>query len=142
MQSSSELVKRITMNDYNENLPLVSICIPSYNGEEFLSDALQSALSQSYPNIEILVSDDGSSDQTLSIANAVRERSRFEFSILQHDRFGLVENWNFCIKNAKGKYIKFLFQDDVLQPNCISEMVALAEQDAEIGLVFSKRDIF
>ncbi|MFM7449588.1 MAG: glycosyltransferase [Leptolyngbyaceae cyanobacterium] len=125
----------------HHNFPLVSICIPTYNGEEFLNDALQSALSQTYPNIEILVSDDDSSDQTLAIVNTVCTHSRYKLSVFRHERLGLVGNWNFCLKNAKGEYIKFLFQDDILEPSCIAEMVALAEQDAEVGLVFSKRNI-
>ncbi len=122
-------------------LPRVSICIPTYNGEEFLAQALESALAQTYPNLEILLSDDDSTDRTLAIAQAFQARSPVDFLILPHARLGLVENWNFCIEKASGKYIKFLFQDDTLEPTCVEEMVALAEQEAAIGLVFAKRQV-
>lgn len=122
-------------------LPRVSICIPTYNGEEFLAQALESALAQTYPNLEILVSDDNSTDRTLAIAQAFESRAAVDFRILSHARLGLVENWNFCIEKASGKYIKFLFQDDTLAPTCVEEMVTLAEQDAAIGLVFAKRQV-
>lgn len=122
-------------------LPRVSLCIPTYNGEAFLAQALESALAQTYPNLEILISDDDSSDRTLAIAQAFQARSPVDFLILPHARLGLVENWNFCIEKASGKYIKFLFQDDTLEPTCVEEMVTLAEQNAAIGLVFAKREV-
>lgn len=121
--------------------PLVSICIPTFNGEEFLSEAIASALSQTYPNIEIIISDDGSTDRTVEIANSFREKTPTRFTVIPHENYGLARNWNFCISRAKGKYIKFLHQDDVLEPDCVKEMLTVAEQDDEIGLVFSARAI-
>ncbi|WP_223278126.1 glycosyltransferase [Nostoc sp. 'Peltigera membranacea cyanobiont' 232] len=121
---------------------LVSICIPTYNGEKFIADAINSVLCQTYPNIEIILSDDNSSDTTVEIAKSFNQESSFTFSIIEHSQYGLAPNWNFCISQAKGKYIKFLFQDDLLEPTAIEEMVNLAEQDEEIGLVFSPRTIF
>ncbi len=123
-------------------LPLVSLIIPTYNGEAFLSEALNSALSQTYPHLELIISDDGSTDKTLDIAESFKPKTPFPLKILSHANYGLVENLNFSITQANGKYIKFLFQDDLLEPNCIETMVHLAEQDPEIGLVFSKRRIF
>lgn len=122
-------------------LPLVSICIPTYNGEKFIDKTLSSAVGQTYPNLEIIVSDDGSTDKTLEIAKFFQEQCSIDFFILPHYQYGLVHNWNFCISKARGKYIKFLFQDDLLEPDCVKEMVNLAEQDEEIGLVFSHRAI-
>jgi len=121
--------------------PLVSICIPVYNGEKFLSDTLDSVLAQTYNNIEIILSDDNSNDNSLEIAKKYQTKSNCNFVILLHKPYGMVQNWNFCLEHAKGKYIKFLHQDDVLEPDCIEKMVALAEQDNEIGLVFSPRGI-
>jgi predicted O-linked N-acetylglucosamine transferase (SPINDLY family)/GT2 family glycosyltransferase len=122
--------------------PLVSICIPTYNGENFIAEAINSVLCQSYPNIEIILSDDNSTDKTVEIAKSFNQKLSFDFSILEHTQYGLAQNWNFCISQAKGKYIKFLFQDDLLEPTAIEEMVNLAEQDEEIGLVFSARRLF
>lgn len=120
---------------------LVSICIPVYNGEEYLADALRSVNAQTYPQIEILLSDDGSTDRTLQIAEEMLKDSPFPVRILRHEQLGLVGNWNYCISEAKGKYIKFLFQDDLLDPNCVSELLKVAERNSEVGLVFSPRNV-
>ncbi|MEH2128164.1 glycosyltransferase [Nostoc sp.] len=125
-----------------EEQPLVSICIPTYNGEKFIAEAINSVLHQTYLNIEIILSDDNSTDITVEIAKLFNQKLCYNFSILEHSQYGLAQNWNFCISQAKGKYIKFLFQDDLLEPTAIEEMVNLAEQDEEIGLVFSPRTLF
>jgi predicted O-linked N-acetylglucosamine transferase (SPINDLY family)/predicted SAM-dependent methyltransferase/GT2 family glycosyltransferase len=122
--------------------PLVSICIPTYNGEEFIEETLNNVLRQTYPNLEIIISDDNSKDRTIEIVESFKGKFTCELSILKHGQYGLSQNWNFCISQAKGKYIKFLFQDDLLEPDAISRMVELAEQDEEIGLVFSPRRLF
>ncbi len=119
--------------------PLVSICIPSYNGERFIAEAISSALSQTYSPIELILSDDASTDKTVAIAQSFQANTSINFVILNHSNYGLAQNCNFCLTQAQGKYIKFLFQDDILTPNCIAEMVDLAEKDEEIGLVFSPR---
>jgi hypothetical protein len=129
------------MTNHLNNQPLVSIAIPTYQGEQYLSETLSCAISQTYPNIEILISDDGSTDTTLEIAQEFQKKSPFNFKILEHPRLGMVENWNYCLETAEGKYIKFLFQDDLILPNCLEKMVNLAEQDPELGLVFSPRDL-
>ncbi|MEB3277324.1 MAG: glycosyltransferase [Lyngbya sp.] len=126
----------------HSQLPLVSLIIPTYNGETFLTEALNSAISQTYPHLEIILSDDGSTDKTLEIAQTFQQKTAIPFHIIPHRNYGLVENLNFSISQANGKYIKFLFQDDLLEPHCIETMVHLAEQDPEIGLVFSPRRVF
>ncbi|MBC1215685.1 glycosyltransferase [Trichormus variabilis ARAD] len=131
-------MKNIIANDE----PLVSVCIPTYNGEFFIDLALQSIDSQTYNNIELIISDDDSEDKIIEKINIFREKSKKKIYLFTHERLGLVNNWNFCISQTQGKYIKFLFQDDILEPNAIREMVTLAEQDEEIGLVFSPRKLF
>ncbi|MEG5093141.1 glycosyltransferase, partial [Microcoleus sp. B13-B4] len=121
--------------------PKVSICIPTYNGEAFIGEAIQSALAQTYPNIELIISDDGSTDRTIAIAQSFQSQTLVDFRIILHRNYGLSQNWNFCISQATGQYIKFLFQDDLLAPECIEKMVALAQANPEIGMVFSPRGI-
>ncbi|MEG4432393.1 glycosyltransferase [Microcoleus sp. F10_A2] len=121
--------------------PKVSICIPTYNGEAFIGEAIQSALAQTYANIELIISDDGSTDRTIAIAQSFQSQTSVDFRIILHRNYGLSQNWNFCISQATGQYIKFLFQDDLLAPECIEKMVALAQQNSEIGMVFSPRGI-
>ena len=127
--------------NFKFSFPLVSILIPTYNGEVFLSKAIQSALKQTYPNLEIIICDDGSTDKNLEITEQFKQNTTFPYQVIAHPNYGLVKNLNFCIQQAQGKYIKFIFQDDWLEPNCIEELVNLEEQDQEIGLVFSDRQV-
>ncbi|TVR08690.1 MAG: glycosyltransferase [Phormidium sp. GEM2.Bin31] len=119
--------------------PLVTVCIPTYNGEQFLGEALESVAEQTYPNLEILLADDGSEDATLEILEDFRDNSPHPCRIYRHSHRGMVQNWNFCIHEARGVYLKFLFQDDRLDPDCIRQLVNVAETDAEMGLVFCPR---
>ncbi|MAY23657.1 MAG: glycosyl transferase family 2 [Flavobacteriaceae bacterium] len=118
----------------------VSICIPTYNGADYLSEALASVEAQTYKDFEVVISDDASKDDTLQILENFKARVSFPVHIFQHTPKGIGANWNHCVKHAKGAYIKFLFQDDVLLPYCLEEMVNLAKTDPEIGLVYGKRD--
>ena len=121
--------------------PLVSICIPTYNGEEFLSECLNSAISQTYLNLEIIISDDNSQDKTLEIAESFISKTTIPIRIFHHQPSGIGDNWNNCVEHANGDYIKFLFQDDTLEPRCVEKMVFAAQQDHQIGMVFCKRSI-
>ena len=119
--------------------PLVSICIPTYNGALYLKDALESVRQQTYNYIEVIVSYDASEDSSIRLVEQFNEEVDFPVYILNHNPNGIGANWNNCIKNANGKYIKFLFQDDVLLPSCIEEMVNVLEKNDSISLVASKR---
>ena len=121
--------------------PLVSICIPTYNGEKYIAEALTSAINQTYKNIEIIVSDDASKDNTLEIIESFNEKTNIPIHIYHHQPKGIGANWNNCVKKAKGDFIKFLFQDDVLKPTCIERMVKLAVTNTNVGLVYCKREI-
>ncbi|WP_312090336.1 glycosyltransferase [Chryseobacterium sp.] len=119
---------------------LVSICIPTYNGEKYLQQALDSVKKQTYPNIEVIISDDNSIDKTLEICEKFKLEVDFPVQIYHHTPQGIGQNWDNTIKNSNGKYIKLLFQDDVLKENCIDVMLDyLLKNNLEI--VFSKREI-
>ena len=120
--------------------PLVSVCIPTFNGASFLREALQSVKNQSYRSLEIIISDDNSKDTTLDIVQNFKNKVEFMVKVIAHEPQGIGSNWNNCLKNAKGKYIKFLFQDDVLYPTSIAEMCKVLESDESIGMVASKRE--
>ena len=116
------------------NQPLVSICIPTYNAGEFFEACLQSALEQTYPNIEILISDDGSTDGTLQIVDRY-QRQHPVIRLVENANRGMVSNWNNCITKAKGEWVKFLFQDDILKPGCVEKMLeACLANHVEVGL--------
>jgi glycosyltransferase involved in cell wall biosynthesis len=126
------------VKEYN---PLVSICIPTYNGAKYIEEALHSALNQTYSNIEIIISDDNSQDSTLEIFRRIMSNTQIPFYIYNHIPSGIGANWNNCVKKANGKFIKFLFQDDILFDNCIEMMITLALKGQNVGLVYCKRKI-
>lgn len=99
---------------------LISICIPTYNGEKYLKECLDTVLSQSYENIEIIIVDDCSIDKTISIVEEyIQKDSRIKLDKNQSN-LGLVANWNKCLELANGEWIKFVFQDDLIEPDCLS----------------------
>lgn len=124
-----------------EEFPLVSVCIPVFNGEEFIAEALESVKSQAYPNLELIISDDQSKDGSKKIIEEFLTTIPFSSKLVTNTDQGIGRNWNNCLPHASGKYIKFLFQDDVLFPDCVKEMVAFAEADENVGMVFSDRKI-
>jgi glycosyltransferase involved in cell wall biosynthesis len=103
--------------------PLINICIPTYNGEEYITQCIQSALGQTYTNIEILFVDDCSTDNTLGIIESFAKTDNRIKLVRNEKNLGLVANWNKCIDIAKGEWIKFLFQDDYLDIDCIEVML-------------------
>jgi hypothetical protein len=117
--------------------PRVSICLPTFNGADYFRESLESACSQTWEDLEILVVDDGSMDGTLAIADAYARRDR-RVSVHRNDRrLGLAGNWNRCVALAQGQWVKFLFQDDVLDPRCVERMLAAARPG--VSLVVCRR---
>ena len=95
------------------NSPLVSICIPTYNGEKYLKECLDSCIDQTFKSYEIIICDDCSSDGTIKI---IEEYAKIfpQIILFQNDgNLGLVGNWNRCIHHSNGEWIKFVFQDDI-----------------------------
>ena len=120
---------------------LISICIPTFNGAKYLKDALECVKMQTYDNIEVIISDDASTDNTLEIVEVFKNEVSFPVYIFHHPPQGIGANWNNCVIHANGELIKFLFQDDLLEPTCIEEMVNPFLEKKNLGLVFSKRKI-
>lgn len=125
------------------NQPLVSICIPVYNGAAFIGETIASALAQTYPNTEIVVSDNASTDRTGDVvaeAAARDPRIRYERATTN---VGPVGNFNRCLDLARGTYVKILCADDLLYPDCLTRQVAVFEGEAgaAISLVSAARDI-
>ena len=104
--------------------PLISIIIPCYNHEAYVGDCIKSVIAQDYENIEILVCDDCSTDNSWEILNAQCSdmTRRFERVLLHRNdvNHGLTKTLNWLIDMSKGKYIKLLASDDAILPNCIS----------------------
>jgi glycosyltransferase involved in cell wall biosynthesis len=118
--------------------PTISICIPTYNGARYLRECLDSVLAQTFSNFEVLIVDDKSSDETVTIAQEYAKGDQ-RFKIIQNEKnLGLVTNWNHCIELAQGEWIKVLFQDDLIAPACLEKLLAACQPDDAI--VFCRRD--
>lgn len=128
------------MTDMLNAVP-VSVCVPIYNGALYIRDAIESIFNQTVIPQEIIVSDSGSSDGTVNIIRDHAQRTGIKLIILPTKTPGMAANWNSTVRAASGKYIKFLFQDDLLHPYCLEEMLKVAECNERIGLVFSQRKL-
>jgi glycosyltransferase involved in cell wall biosynthesis len=114
--------------------PLVSILIPAYNAEEFLADTLSSALSQTWPNTEIIVVDDGSKDETLAIA---RQFATTGLRVFSQKNQGAAAARNKAFSHARGAYIQWLDSDDLLAPEKIESQMQLLLADSRKGALTS-----
>jgi glycosyltransferase involved in cell wall biosynthesis len=120
----------------------VSVCVPTYNGEKYIAEAMNSIVIQDYGNLEVIISDDNSVDKTIEFATAILVKSKIPFKVFSHQPCGIAENWNHSIRQSNGTYIKFLFQDDVLHDHgCIRKMVSALESYKSAGMVFCSRKI-
>ena len=120
----------------------LSICIPTRNGEEFIVKALESAFSQTYRPIEIIVSDDASTDGTVELVQLMSDQCPVPLHLVQHTPAGIGENWNNCVREARGEVrFEFLFQDDLLAPRCVERMMEPARLTKRVGLGYCRRTI-
>jgi len=125
----------------NSLKPIVSICLPTYNGSATVSETIQSILTQSFQQWELIVSDDKSTDDTLiKIKEFEDPRIRI---VSSRQRSTPADNWNHCIAHAQGKYIKVMGQDDLLLPDCIKSEVEIMDHPShsELSFCFSRRNI-
>jgi glycosyltransferase involved in cell wall biosynthesis len=113
--------------------PLVSVVIPCFNSERWLNETLDSVFSQTYSNIEVIVVDDGSVDNTKNIVLNYNKQMTY---VYQQNKGPAVAR-NIGIKKANGEYIAFLDSDDLWEENKLSKQVSYLEKNKDISLVFS-----
>lgn len=121
--------------------PRVSVCIPTFNGARYIKECLDSVLSQSMKDMEVIIVDDQSTDTTWGVLqgySALYPEAHIRL-FRNEENLGLVANWNRCIELARGQWIKYLFQDDLLDPSCIEKMLSLGERTG-CPLVACRRD--
>jgi glycosyltransferase involved in cell wall biosynthesis len=115
--------------------PLVTVCVPVYNGERFLKEALDSILSQSYRNFELYIFDNCSTDRTQAIYSAYKDP---RIRVVRHKQnIGSLANWNACIAAGKGRYIAIYHADDVYMPRILEEELLILERYPEVSCVFT-----
>ncbi|MCG4453711.1 glycosyltransferase [Pseudomonas sp. MMS21-TM103] len=119
--------------------PLVSIVIPTFKPRHFEA-ALLSALAQSYQPLEILISDDCPDDGIQQIVERHRRHSRHPIRVIRNQPgLGGLMNYTQCVVEAKGEFVKFLNDDDILLNDCVERMVEVLSANPEVSLVTSRR---
>lgn len=120
-------------------MPIVSVIIPSYNAERFISECLESVLAQSLADIEVIVVDDGSTDSTFSIVERFSEDDPRVKAIKQQNSYAGVARNN-GMKHASGEYLYFLDSDDFIDRRALEEMVEAAQScNADVVVCKSRR---
>lgn len=128
------------------SLPKVSVCIPAFNSEDTLRDTLISILNQDYHNLDIVVSDNQSTDDTAAV---IKSLSGQGVRYVQHGKgrpawadtlpsyIGGFANWNYVLSKGIGEYLCLYHADDIYDATIISKQVALMEQHPNVGAVFA-----
>lgn len=122
--------------------PLVSVLIPTFNYARYLPEAIESVLAQDLAELELIIADDASTDETAAVCAAYVARDpRIRFH--RHPRnLGMVENWNWCLAQARAPYVKFLLADDkLLGPTALRQLSDLLARHPRVRLATSARVI-
>lgn len=120
----------------NNDTPLVSVLLPSYNHEGYVEEAILSVINQTYSNIQLIVVDDGSTDRSPEIISRLQYLYGFEY--YHQSNQGLISTLNTLGEKAKGKYISLFSSDDVYHENKIDVLVKYLENNPEYSMVYSK----
>ncbi len=113
----------------------ISVLIPVYNRKDLVVEAVNSALCQDYPSLEVVVSDNCSTDGTWEECLRLYGDDPRVLLVRNSENLGPVPNWLVAAKAAHGAYVKFLFSDDLLLPGCLSELSSCMSDD--VGFAYS-----
>ena len=119
--------------------PRVSILIPTYNRAWHIAQTIDSALAQSYSDIEVIVVDDASVDATAQRIQAIAD-PRLKY-VRQARNVGMVANWGACLARARSEFVVFLSDDDLLRPEFIAHRLPWLREDPLVNVVFSRYDV-
>lgn len=121
--------------------PLVSVIMPVYNGQEFISETIESIIDQSYKNLEIYIADDASKDKSREIIEQyARTDTRIKPIFLEKNR-NICESVNICVEKSKGKYIAVIGHDDLWEKDKIRRQIMFLENHPTIGCCFTQANI-
>ena len=120
--------------------PLVSVGLPVYNGSNYLEAAIESVLSQSWGNLELIIYDNASTDNTESICRRALERDSRVRYYKQEKNLGAARNFNSTFEKARGKYFKWASHDDLLGPRFIEDSVTFLEENPDYVMCWPTLD--
>lgn len=133
----AEAYKEALEDKHKESEALISVVIPCYNYERYVSEAINSVKTQEYPNLECIVVDDGSTDSSLTVINeAIAGDGRFR--VISKENGGVSSARNTGALAAKGYYLMFLDADDVLFPETLIRLVRPLQRDRGLGIAYGK----
>jgi glycosyltransferase involved in cell wall biosynthesis len=116
--------------------PKISVLIPTYNGAAFLAECVESVLAQDFGDYELLISDDGSTDHTVAVIERCAAKDKRIRWWRNQSNLRAAGNFNLCLRQAAGEYIKFMCQDDVLlEKSTLRQMAAVLEEQPAVSLV-------
>jgi len=115
------------------------VCIPTYNGAEFIAAAIQSVLDQGFADFELIVVDDCSTDGTLDIVRSFVDPRIHSYQ--NEERLGIPANWNRSLSFARGEYVCLFHQDDVMFPENLERKVRVLDADQTVSFVHSKAEL-
>ena len=118
----------------------VSVCIPAYNSADYIGRTVTSVLDQTYPDVELFVVDDCSTDATAEVLAGFAEDPRVHI-VVNERNLGAVGNWNRTLALAGGPYVKLVCGDDVLYPSCLERQVEALELHPQASMAAARRDI-
>ena len=129
-----------------KNEPLVSVNVLMYNSSKYILETLESIKAQTYQNIELIMSDDKSTDNTVQICEKWIEKNKDRFASYQilvpDHNTGQSGNYNRAFRAATGEWIKEIDGDDLLLPNCLTDLVEYVNANSEAKYVFGKAESF
>lgn len=123
-------------------MPKVSIIIPCYNQGKYVAEAINSALRQTFKDIEIVCVNDGSTDNSVEIIKAFENKYKNFIFLNNEENRGVIYSRNFAIKNCNGTYILPLDADDIIEPTYVEKAVKILDNNPNIGIVYCKAKIF
>lgn len=122
--------------------PLVSIVMANHNYGRFIEEAVRSVQAQDYPDLELIIVDDGSTDDSRSKIQALAEASGGRVRAIFQKNGGVAAARNAGIAAARGEYIGFLDADDALYPNSVSALADFLEQNPDVPMVYANSELF
>lgn len=117
----------------------VAVAIPTFNGDLFIRETIESVLTQSFEDFEIVVSDDGSTDRTIDIVESFGD-ARIRV-LPDRSRLGAAGNWNRAVFNSDAQYLKMLPQDDLLYPRNLEVLVNALDRNPHASFAAVRRDV-